>query len=183
MNYVQPIRDLEVLEEVKIYLRNQSERNYMLFLLGINTGLRISDILSLKKKDVYGLDHIVLREKKTKKRKWLQITPKLQREIKKYCRHLDLKDDDYLFPSRQGNNQSICRSTAYKLLREATEHYGIKHVGTHTLRKTFGYHFYQKTKDVAILQQIFNHSSPAITLRYIGISQDKMDEAMKDFEL
>nr|WP_231690017.1 tyrosine-type recombinase/integrase [Cytobacillus solani] len=56
-------------------------------------------------------------------------------------------------------------------------------MGTHTLRKTFGYHFYQKYKDVAVLQQIFNHSSPAVTMRYIGINQDIMDEAVDGFSL
>ncbi|MDX9806823.1 MAG: site-specific integrase, partial [bacterium] len=53
----------------------------------------------------------------------------------------------------------------------------------HTLRKTFGYHFYQKTKDVALLQQLFNHSAPSVTLRYIGINQDIMDMAIEDFSL
>ena len=51
------------------------------------------------------------------------------------------------------------------------------------MRKTFGYHFYQKTHDVALLQQMFNHSAPSITLRYIGINQDIMDQAMDDFSL
>jgi site-specific recombinase XerD len=53
----------------------------------------------------------------------------------------------------------------------------------YTLRKTFGYHFYQRTKDVATLQMIFNHSHPSITLRYIGINQDLMDEAVDHFSL
>ncbi|WP_342668518.1 tyrosine-type recombinase/integrase [Cytobacillus solani] len=59
----------------------------------------------------------------------------------------------------------------------------MSEIGTHTLRKTFGYHFYQKYKDVAVLQQIFNHSSPAVTMRYIGINQDIMDEAVDGFSL
>ena len=56
-------------------------------------------------------------------------------------------------------------------------------VGTHTMRKTFGYHHYQKFKDVAILQKIFNHSSPQVTLRYIGIEQDQIDESYTNFVL
>jgi len=51
------------------------------------------------------------------------------------------------------------------------------------LRKTFGYHFYQQTKDVALLQELFNHSSPSVTLRYIGINQDKIDQAYDNFSL
>lgn len=183
MNFVQPIRDRELLENVKSYLKADSERNYMLFSLGINTGLRISDILPLKKVDVFNRTHIVVVEKKTKKRKMLQITPQLQREIRKYCRNLNLGDDDYLFQSRQGDNQPITRSMAYKILRKATEEFGIEQIGTHTMRKTFGYHLYKKTKNVAVLQKIFNHSSPDITLRYIGIDQDTMDDVMKGFNL
>lgn len=183
MNYVQPIRDRELLEAVKEVLKEDSYRNYMLFVLGINTGLRISDILALKKKDVYGKEQLVILEKKTNKRKFLQITPTLQKEIRKYCRSMSFADDEYLFPSREGENQPLTRSMAYKILRGATEPLGIQHVGTHTLRKTFGYHFYLKTKNVAILQKIFNHSSPEITLIYIGIDQDTMDDAMKNFGL
>lgn len=56
-------------------------------------------------------------------------------------------------------------------------------IGTHTMRKTFGYHFYQQTKDVAMLQEIFNHSGPDITLRYIGVNQDSMDKAMASFKI
>lgn len=56
-------------------------------------------------------------------------------------------------------------------------------IGTHTLRKTFGYHFYQKYKDLALLQELFNHSAPSVTLRYIGINQDMIDDAMREFKL
>ncbi|RAP14991.1 hypothetical protein HS9_00315 [Bacillus velezensis] len=56
-------------------------------------------------------------------------------------------------------------------------------IGTHMLRKTFGYHFYKQTKDVAMLQEIFNHSDQRTTLRYIGINQDAMNNAMKNFKI
>jgi integrase len=72
---------------------------------------------------------------------------------------------------------------AYRILNKAAKNIGIGEIGTHTLRKTFGYLFYQKTKDVALLQELFNHSAPSITLRYIGINQDLMDNAMDDFKL
>ena len=60
---------------------------------------------------------------------------------------------------------------------------GLESVGTHSLRKTFGYHHYQKHKDVALLQELFNHSAPSVTLDYIGVNQDLMDETIKDFYL
>ncbi|MGG3448645.1 site-specific integrase [Domibacillus aminovorans] len=180
MNFVQPIRETEKIEDVKEYFKEESERNYLLFLMGINTGLRISDILKLRVSDVRD-HHIILREQKTGKQKWIRITPALRREINNY---IGSKDDvEYLFKSRQGKNKPIGRSMAYKILQRAASEFRLKDIGTHTLRKTFGYHFYQQTKDVAMLQEIFNHSSPDITLRYIGVNQDSMDRAMARFKI
>lgn len=180
MNFVQPIRDPDLLRAIKQKLRDQSERNYILLVLGINTGLRISDILKLKVKDVRD-NHIKLRETKTRKHKRIQITPALKRELKRFIEGKD--DEEFLIKSRVGKNRPIDRSTAYKILRAAAEYVNLDEIGTHTLRKTFGYHFYMQTKDIAMLQEIFNHSSPQITLRYIGVNQDSMDKAMNKFKI
>lgn len=180
MNFVQPIRDLAKLQEMKLYLKSKSTRNYILFILGISTGLRISDILKLKKEDLLST-HVILRETKTRKQKRIRIPPSIRKEILEYAK--ELIDGDYVIQSRQGANKAIDRSTAYRILREAAEHVHLKEIGTHTLRKTFGYHFYKQTKDVAMLQEMFNHSSPQITLRYIGINQDSMDKAMMKFKI
>ena len=76
------------------------------------------------------------------------------------------------------------RTQCYRIINNVCKKVGISYnVGTHTLRKTFGYHHYRKFKDVAILQKIFNHSSPEVTLRYIGINQDIIDESFKNFIL
>lgn len=68
MNYVQPIRDPEKVQQIKEFFKEENHRNYLLFLMGINTGIRISDILKLKVVDVKGT-HIILREQKTGKQK------------------------------------------------------------------------------------------------------------------
>jgi len=180
MNYVHPIRDPDQIAEMKKFLRSQSERNYMLFVTGINSGLRISDILPLRVRDAKKL-YFDIREKKTRKQKRIQMTSGLKRDLMRYIEGKE--DDEYLFKSREGLNKPIGRSMAYKILREAADHVGLDGIGTHTLRKTFGYHFYLKYKDVALLQEIFNHSEEKITLRYIGINQDSMDKAMKDFRI
>lgn len=180
MNFVQPIRDFDKVEQMKAYLKRKNRRNYILFILGISTGLRISDILKIKKEDLLKT-HLVLRETKTKKQKRIRIPPSVRNELIAYAK--DLKDGSYVIKSRQGENKAIDRSVAYRILREAAEQVNITEIGTHTLRKTFGYHFYKQTKDVAMLQEIFNHSSPDITLRYIGINQDNMDYAMMKFKI
>ena len=114
MNFVQPIRDPEQIQQLKGYFKEKSLRNYILFIMGINTGLRISDILKLKVGDLKG-SHISMREMKTGKQKRIQITAALRRELKWYIE--DMEDYEYLIKSRQGKNRPIGRSMAYKILR------------------------------------------------------------------
>ncbi|AFU14430.1 Integrase [Bacillus thuringiensis MC28] len=180
MNFVQPIRDPEQIQQIKEYLKENSERNFILFVMGINTGLRISDILKLKVGNLKG-SHISMREMKTGKQKRIQITAALRRELKWYIE--DMKDYEYLIKSRQGKNRPIGRSMAYKILSTAAAEFGLDEIGTHTLRKTFGYHMYMQTKNIALLMEIFNHSSERVTLRYIGVNQDAMDKAMARFKI
>ena len=179
MEVVQPIRSKETIAQFKNILLHKSYRDYILFVIGINTGLRISDILQLKVGDVKG-SHIVITEKKTNKHKRFYINGQLRKELSKYIKGMN--DNDYLFPSRKGN-KPITRVQAYRILNDVAEKLGIDEVGTHTLRKTFGYWHYQQYKDVAILQDIFNHSSPSVTLRYIGITDDIKDKTIEGFYL
>lgn len=181
MNYVEPIRDSDKVHEIANYLRKYSERNYIMFILGINSGLRISDILSLRIRDVKGKDYISIREKKTGKQKIFPMTPILKRELKKYCIDKDL--DEFIIKSRKGYNEAISRERAYVILREAGEDVGLYNLGTHTLRKTFGYHYYMQYNDIAELQKIFNHSDPSVTLRYIGVEQSKINKRYKSFKI
>ena len=102
--------------------------------------------------------------------------------IEEYTRNKDCSE--YLFKSRNGVNKPITRVMAYMIINEACKACGIQdNIGTHTLRKTFGYHHYQTFHDVAILQYLLNHSSPSITLRYIGIAQDNVEQTLQQFEL
>lgn len=181
MNVVQPIRDKNKIEDMKIELLKSSYKNYMLFIIGINTGLRISDILNLKIYDVRDRTHIIIKEKKTGKEKRFLINSQLRKDIEKFISRMD--NEEYLFQSRKGINRPISRVQAYRVLNKAANKVGISEVGTHTLRKTFGYWHYQIYKDIAILQDIFNHSAPSITLRYIGINQDIKDKTIEDFYL
>ena len=176
MNFVQPIRDTEKIKEIRLTLRNKNVRDELLFCTGIYTGLRISDILKLKVGDVRNKSVLRIKELKTKNTKKnntvkrIPILNELKKILDPYIQNK--KDSEYLFRSRQGRNKPITRVRAYEILREAARENGVEEIGTHTLRKTFGYHIYQETKDVALLQDIFNHSAEYITLKYIGINQD-----------
>lgn len=177
MNTVEPIRDIDTVWDIAEYLGESSERNKIMFLFGIYVGIRISDIVTRKIRDVRDLDYVRIREQKTGKEKAFPINPELRPLLKSYIsNHADY---EWLFPSRQGEGH-IKRGQAYKILNDAGKRFGLEHLGTHTMRKTFGYHFYQQTHDAVTLQKIFNHSDLHITLRYIGIEQDAMDEAIRN---
>jgi len=181
MNKVEPIRDKEKIKEIKNILKKKSKRNYMLFVLGINTGLRIGDLLKLKVKHVKNKSHIIIKEQKTSKNKQFLINSNLRKELNKYIE--GMADNEHLFQSRVGENKPISRFQAYRILSAAGEKAGLDRIACHSTRKTFGYHHYKRYKDVALLQKLFNHSSPSITLDYIGITQDIIDDSIEDFNL
>ena len=189
--------------------RLEAKRNRFLFVFGINIGLRISDIVKLKVSDLLDENieiksHLEIKEKKTNKYKKIRINDGLAKEIIAYTKELlkvkyninydkvktnqeerkkynDIRKQAYIFFSNKGD--SLSRVQAYRLLNEASKKCHIYNFGTHTLRKTFGYWNYQRYKDIVVLMKLFNHSSPSITLRYIGIEQDDIDEKMNEFFL
>lgn len=98
-----------------------------------------------------------------------------------------MNDDEYLFSSRQKNNSGvkshITRIQAYRFIKGTAVELGIDNFGMHSFRKSFGYFYYQETKDIAKLMDIFNHSSQMITKSYIGLTQDEIDESLQNFFL
>lgn len=171
MKTVQPIKDKEKLNQVIDNLGGI--RNKMLFRLGLNTGLRISDILDLKVSDIKRT--IELTEQKTGKIKRFQLSDSFYDEliqyIKSYCR------GEWLFPSKTGEPLSYAQ--AYKIIKTAGKKAGIDDIGTHTMRKTFGYYAYNVLKvPIAYIMEALNHSSESHTLRYIGITEDVMNDTV-----
>ncbi|MCI2257231.1 tyrosine-type recombinase/integrase [Domibacillus sp. PGB-M46] len=178
---VQPIRSLEKLNDMKWSLkRHCSERDYILFLIGINTGLRVSDLLNLKISDIKGKKKISVKEGKTEKKREIHLA-NIYDELNTYLS--SLKGTEWLFPSRKGD-KPISRIQAYRQLNKAAGMVDIPDgIGTHTMRKTFGYWHYKQFKDVAELQLILNHSHPQITLKYIGITDEQIENNLKSFVL
>lgn len=189
MNAVQPIKDPAVVDAIRNYLKNTSERNYIFFSLGIFSGLRVSDLLSLKVSAVRDQIYIELLEQKTantrkrKKKKKFIIHPSLLPDLSRYIEGME--DDEYLFPSRQRKRtgkggEPFDRSTAYKMLKDVAKRYGLKDIGTHTMRKTWGYRLYKDDpENLALLMDMFGHSETSTTLRYLGLTQEAMDDAIK----
>src|SRR5699024_1471977 len=187
--HVEPLRTADEINEMKLAIKrgnkgtpkrpDLADRDTLLFLLGINTGLRDNDLVRLKVRDVKDKHIFEIREGKTNKRREINIGM-LQEEIQAYI--ANKHPDDYLFASQKGD-KSITTTQVYRILTDAADFLGRDDIGTHTMRKTFGYHHYKQFKDVAILQEIFNHAAPSITKRYIGIRQDEINESLKYFRL
>lgn len=177
MNTVEPIRDMDVIWDIADYFKQWDERNYVMFLCGIYMGLRISDILKLKVRDVRKAQYVIIREQKTGKEKKFPINKELRPVLNRYIE--GMKDYEYLFQSRQGKNHPISRQQAYNIMSAAKKQFGLDSIGTHTLRKTFGYHMYKQTGDIATLKEILNHADISVTFRYIGINQETKDDRIQ----
>ena len=188
MNSVRPIKDPDKLREIREGLAARTdwhgERMFLLFEIGINTGLRISDMIRLRKKHVCG-EWIETVEQKTGKVTRIPLNVTIRQIIQDRCR--DMEPNDLLFKSRMdvgdGSVQiPMTRRTAYNDIREIAEKYGLgDRIGCHTLRKTFGYWHYKKNKDLEILRQWFNHTSQDVTKRYIGIDEDERKKSVSGF--
>lgn len=178
---VQPLRNTEEITAMRRTLSSgkYGQRNLLLFDLGINTGLRISDIVRLRIEDVANADRVLILEGKTQKKRYIYLAG-VRDQLDAYIAHTGSSGS--LFPSRKGNGH-ITTTQAYRVLTDAAIKIGKYDVGTHTLRKTFGFHYYKKTKDVAALMEIFNHTDQAVTKRYIGIRDEEIEESLLGFKL
>lgn len=181
MNKVtQPIRSKKKIEELLTYLKGKSYRDYMIAKIQLNTARRISDIIRLKVSDILKEDYtlkkyITIQEQKTKKVARIVINQSIQESIQDYIIEQKMDYDDYLFKSRKGKNNPITTTQAHRIFQNASQVLNLENFGTHSLRKTWGYFCYQETHNIALIMDVFNHSSEKITLRYIGITQKDKD--------
>lgn len=177
MEYVEPIRDVEKIYAIKELLKKQSQRDLLLFVFGINTGIRVNDLLSLRVADVREgeelKEFLYLKDTNRNEATAYYLNSKVQLELNRYFDLHDFKDHDFLFKSKK-NDQPITRQQAYRIINKAAKDVGIpEKIGMHTLRKTFGYHAYRKGIAISILMEIYHHHSSSETLRYIGIDKNE----------
>lgn len=195
----QPIRNQSDREAISGYFWRRNLRDYALFVFGIYTGRRIVDLVRLNVRDVAYIDkkcrfciveRLKILEKKTGKFIDLLLHPSARRALSKYLRRR-LKDapsmgallNEPLFKSQKARRTDgqlrITQQHAWRILSSAAHACGLNYkIGTHSLRKTFGYQLYRNGINIELIQRLLNHSSPSITLSYIGITQDDMDEAI-----
>ena len=182
-----PIRSYEDVRKLKNYFLERGEyRNYLLVTVGLNTALRICDILALKRSDVFYSDnrikkHISITETKTGKTTTIFINKSVRTALKLYIKNVESKSD-YLFAGRSG--EPISRIYAFNLIKKAGRAVRIPYdISPHSLRKTFGYYAAQNGTPPAVLMNIYNHSSYEITKRYLGITQDEKDRVFMNVAL
>ena len=191
MKTVQPIRDLKAIRAIKGNLKKKNPRNFLLFTLGINTGLRISDLLKLKVEDVQDekgriLEYLDLTEKKTKKQRLIYINDEAKSALEYFLEKTKIYElDRYLFISDKTKiNKPISRIRAWQLIQSWCREVGIKtRIGTHTLRKTMGYQMRIAGVAIEIIQEVLGHQSISMTKRYLGITDDEVTKAFKNFNL
>ncbi|MBA7544211.1 Tyrosine recombinase XerC [subsurface metagenome] len=190
MRIVEPIRDKKQIYQIKGNLyRQKNPRDYLLFVFGINSGLRIGDLLSLRLGDVKdsrgGLkDDLDITEQKTKKTRKVFFNKQIKEAINYYLKKADIFDlDRYLFTSEKSKkNKPITRVRAYQLINKWCKDVGLNcKVGGHTLRKSFGYHLRKQGIPIEQISSLLNHQNTKVTFRYIGISQDEDRAVIKGF--
>lgn len=192
MGKTQPIKEPEQINLLKDYFLERGEiRNYVLVVLGLNTSLRISDLLEIKWQDVYNFKsgtyrhHLTITEKKTGKTNIVAINTAIVEALNLLrTTVLSLEPEVYLFQSQKGKNRPITRNRAFCIIKGAADNLGFEdNIACHSLRKTFGYQAWKQGVQPALLMSIYNHSSYEITKRYLGINQDERDEVFLNIVL
>ena len=189
MATTQPIRNKHQIRELAgYYLQKGQLRNYVLVILGVSTALRISDLLRLCWDNVYDFEsktvrpYITITEKKTRKTKSIALNKSTIAALTMHAAQSAAKGRFVI--ENPGTKKAISRIQAYRLIRFASEALRFQiRVSCHSLRKTFGYHAWKSGVSPAVIMEIYNHSSMAITRRYLGVTQDDKDQVYLNMKL
>jgi integrase len=192
MATTEPIRDPEDLERLKNHYltKEKNVRNYTLIIIGLNTALRISDLLSITWNHVYDFQaeqfrtHLDLTEQKTNKKTHIILNETALRTLQAYKEAFpELHPGDYLFVGKS-KTKPLSRHQAYRIINRACDKEHIKGtIGCHSLRKTFGYHAWKAGILPVLIMAIYNHSSFEVTKHYLGIEQDDKDAVYQAIQL
>ncbi|AGO00103.1 site-specific integrase [Limosilactobacillus reuteri subsp. suis] len=185
---VLPIKDSNILHEVQDTLLNNfryGRRNYTIFQVGKATLLRVSDVLALRSNEIFADDGIIkknayIRDKKTDKPNTLYLKP-VNQDLIDYLQWLNENkiQSDWLFPSIKHPDRHITEKQFYKIMAKTGDLLGINYLGTHTMRKTGAYRVYTQTHyNIGLVMSLLNHSSEAMTLKYLGLDQVSREQML-----
>lgn len=184
MHTVEPIRDKKKILAIKGNLRaEKNPRDYLLFTMGINLALRISDLLKLKVSDVLNSEgdpvgFLYLREQKTKKEKKIKLNKAVIEALEFYLRKAQIYNPEQLLFTSHRSGEPLDRIRSWQLIRKWCREAGLKEerYGTHSLRKTWGYQARMAGVSLAVISEKLGHRNSQVTRRYIGISQDEVEK-------
>lgn len=166
MNWVSPIKDEETLEHFKQKLREVDDKYYIMFEIGVGTGLQLQEILKFKNKDIRGKDKIEASIGTKNIKRTFTIPEDLKKIIDKFTEGKD--PEAYLIQGHASSPAALSREQAYRVFKSVGKEMGLNSIGAQTMRKTFAWRYYKNTNDIYYLQNLLNHASPSITYRYIG---------------
>ncbi len=164
MNWVAPIKDEETLRNYEMELKNVDEKYFIMFRLGVGTGMQVQDLLKLSVGDVRGKDSITVFLGTRKVKRSFRFEDDLKESIERYTAGKD--EDIPLFLGHK--TKPVSREQAYRAMKAAGQKLGLGSVGAQTMRKTFAWKYYKNTGDIAYLTHLLNHASPSVTFRFIG---------------
>lgn len=187
---VLPIKDSNILHEVQDTLLNNfryGRRNYTIFQVGKATLLRVSDVLALRRNEIFNDDGTIkknayIRDKKTNKPNILYLKP-VKQDLIDYFQWLTKNNiqSEWLFPSIKNPNRHITEKQYYKVMAKTGDLLGINYLGTHTMRKTGAYRVYTQTHyNIGLVMSLLNHSSEAMTLKYLGLDQVSREKMLDE---
>ena len=166
MNWVSPIKDDETLEKFKKALREVDDKYYILFEIGVGTGMQLQEILKFKNKDIRDKDSIEASIGTKNIVRTFNIPGDLKKIIHDFTEGKD--PENYLIQGHASSSAPLSREQAYRVFKSVGRNMGLNSIGAQTMRKTFAWRYYKATNDIYYLQNLLNHASPSITYRYIG---------------
>lgn len=166
MNWVAPIKDDETLQQFKDKLREMDDKYYIMFEIGVGTGLQLQEILKFRNKDIRGKEYIDAYIGTKNIKRTFHIPENVRKIIDEFTEGKD--PDAYLILGHASSPAALSREQAYRALKSAGKSIGLTSIGAQTMRKTFAWRYYKTTGDIYYLQNLLNHASPSITYRYIG---------------
>lgn len=173
MNWVAPIKDKESLEKFLEELRIIDEKYYILFRIGLGTGMLLQDILKLKVKDVKGKTFMEVFIGSRKVRRHFIFPKAFQEKIEAFTQGRNPEEALFL-GGRHGG--ALSREQVYRVFKEAGNRVGLTAVGAQTMRKTFAWNYYKESGDIYYIQNLLNHASSTITYQYIGESRIRLEK-------
>ncbi len=195
MNFVEPVRDRKKIAQIKNQLRGQRRyRDLLLFVVGINTALRISDLLQLR--IGYFIDEnkrirqrFCIKEQKRNKRLEVIINQSIREALGEYLEAYhgvteEPKNFVFFNTKTNGYSEPIKRGQAWKFVVSICNDVGLRgNYGTHSLRKTWGYHARMQGVDLALIMHKLNYESVAYTKRYLGVTDEELQAVVNRLNL